>query len=382
MTGRGAKKRGRPPKSGSFEKNKKFQYHLLKKPKYLQQQNLSGSLASTPSASRATSPLGSDTSKRSTRKQRGGKSHKSKRGGLSNAYSRRGYNPQAADYHESEYHYGSDFGDEYSDRSEAEEDRGSESSEGSGGDGAASDSDFSISSCSSTVGTPRKTGNNLLRPLSPDPLWLQEERQIPPLELPASSDDLIISHNLVLQIVGIYEVLRHFRHLVRLSPFRLEDLCAAVSCEDQSTLLVEVHIMLLKALLREEDAQQTHFGPLDHKDSVNITLFLLDTMTWPEVLRVYVESDKSFDQNVSRILNSCEYPFTTVEDRVAVLQFLCNQFLITNPVRDDLISEGEFSCFRDMENRFIFTNCLLYVLNLPSETISIGENNNNQYSAV
>ncbi|XP_038215302.1 nucleosome-remodeling factor subunit NURF301 [Zerene cesonia] len=339
MSGRGAKKRGRPPKSGTFEKNRKFQYHLLKKPKYLQAQNIgSGSLASTPSASRASSPQGSDTSKRSTRKQRGGKSHKSRRGGLSNAYSRRGYNPQAADYHESEYHYGSDFGDELSDRSEPEEDRVSESTDGSVSEGAASDSDFSVSSFNSTVGTPRKP-TNINRPPSPDPLWLQQERQIPHLDLPSSSDDLIIPHNTVLQVVGVYEVLRHFRHLVRLSPFRLEDLCAAISCEEQSNLLTEVHIMLLRALLREEDAQQTHFGPLDHKDSVNITLFLLDVMTWPEVLRVYVDSDKTFDKNISRILNSCEYPFTTVEDRLSVLQFLCNQFLITNPVRDDLISE-------------------------------------------
>ncbi|XP_072944153.1 nucleosome-remodeling factor subunit NURF301 [Epargyreus clarus] len=338
MSGRGTKKRGRPPKSGSIEKTRKFQYHLLKKPKYLQPQNIgSSSLASTPSASRASSPQGSDISRRSTRKQRGGKSHKSKKGGLSNSYSRRGYNPQAADYHESEYHYGSDFGDEYSDRSEGEEDRGSESSEVSVGD-AASDSDFSVSSYGSTVGTLRKT-TSTIRPPSPDPLWLQQERQVPQLELPPSSDDLLVPHNLVLQVVGVYEVLRHFRHLVRLSPFRLEDLCAAVTCEEQSNLLIEVHIMLLKALLREEDAQQTHFGPLDHKDSVNITLFLLDVMTWPEVLRVYVESDKSFDPNITKILNSCEYPFTSSENRLAVLQFLCNQFLITNPVRDDLISE-------------------------------------------
>ncbi|KAL0842047.1 hypothetical protein ABMA28_014249 [Loxostege sticticalis] len=342
MSGRGAKKRGRPPKSGSFEKNRKFQYHLLKKPKYLQnQQNVgSASAVSTPSASRASSPQGSDISRRSTRKQRGGKTHKSKRGGLSSAYSRRGYNPQAADYHESEYHYGSDFGDDYSDKSEPEEDRGSDSSEESGGDGAASDSDFSVSSFSTSGGTPRKAVSNAIRAPSPDPLWLQEERHIPQLELPQSSDDLIIPQSLVLQVVSIYEVLRHFRHLVRLSPFRIEDLCAALSCEDQSNLLIEVHIMLLKALLREEDAQQTHFGPLDHKDSVNITLFLLDVMTWPEVLRIYVESDKSFDQNVVKIVNSCEYPFTSIEDRVAVLQFLCNQFLITNPVRDDLLSEA------------------------------------------
>ncbi|CAB3236349.1 unnamed protein product [Arctia plantaginis] len=342
MSGRGAKKRGRPPKSGSFEKNRKFQYHLLKKPKYLLNQQNAGStsLVSTPSASRASSPQGSDISKRSTRKQRGGRAHRNKRGGITGSYSRRGYNPQAADYHESEYHYGSDFGDEYSDRSEPEEDRGSDSSEGSVGDGAASDSDFSVSSFSTTSGTPRKVNNNLLRAPSPDPLWLQQERQIPPLDLPPSSDDLLIPHNLVLQVVGVYEVLRHFRHLVRLSPFRIEDLCAALSCEEQSNLLIEVHMMLLKALLREEDAQQTHFGPLDHKDSVNITLFLLDVMTWPEVLRIYIESDKSFDQNVVNILNSCEYPFTSVEDRLAVLQFMCNQFLITNPVRDDLLSEA------------------------------------------
>lgn len=344
MTGRGAKKRGRPPKLGSFEKNKKFQYHLLKKPKYLQAVSVgAGSLTSTPTASRASSPQGSDVSRRSTRKLRGGKTHKSKRGGFPSAYSRRGYNPHAAEDHESEYHYGSDFGDEYSDKSELEEDRASESaSEASAGEGAASDSDFSISSYSNTSGTPRKPVSHLVRPPSPEPLWLQE-RKIPQLEVPHSSADLITPKEVVLQVVGIYEVLRRFRHLVRLSPFRIEDLCAALCCEDQSSLLVEIHIMLLKSLLREEDAQQTHFGPLDHKDSVNITLFLLDVMTWPEILRIYVESDKLFDQNVVKVLNSCEYPFTTVEDRLVVLQFLCNQFLITNPVRDDLLSEGKNS---------------------------------------
>lgn len=345
MSGRGAKKRGRPPKSSSFEKNRKFQFHLLKKPKYLQQNAVNTSMINTPSASRASSPQGSDISRRSTRKRKDRKTHKSKRGGISNSYSKRGYNPQAADYHESEYHYGSDFGDEYSDKSELEEERGSESSEGSE-DGAATDSDFSVSSFSTTSGTPRKTNTITNRPPSPDPLWLQQGRQIPPLDLPPSSDDLIIPQNLVFQVVSVYEVLRHFRHLVRLSPFRLEDLCAAISCEDQSNLLIEVHMMLLKALLREEDAQQTHFGPLDHKDSVNITLFLLDVMTWPEVLRIYVESDKVFDQNVIKILNSCEYPFTSVENRLTVLQFLCNQFLITNPVRDDLLSEGNFFGFK------------------------------------
>lgn len=187
-------------------------------------------------------------------------------------------------------------------------------------------------------GTPRRQTN--LRPPSPDPLWLQN-RDLPPLNLPKSSDDLLIPKQHIMNVVSIYEVLRHFRNLVRLSPFRLEDFCAALMCEDQNSLFAEVHIMLLKALLREEDSQQTHFGPMDQKDSVNISLYLLDYLTWPEVLRAYVESDKGFDREVLEVLSSTEYPFSNLEDRIKVLQFLTDQFLTTNPVRDDLLSEGK-----------------------------------------
>lgn len=62
MTG---KKRGRPPKVTTNEKPK-FQYHLLKKPKYLSDKK-SDSQISTPSASRASSPQDSEESRRSSR---------------------------------------------------------------------------------------------------------------------------------------------------------------------------------------------------------------------------------------------------------------------------------------------------------------------------
>jgi hypothetical protein len=62
MSGRGNKRRGRPPKTSS-ESPKKFQMHLLKKPKYLQQKGLDSQL-STPSASRASSPFESEGSSR------------------------------------------------------------------------------------------------------------------------------------------------------------------------------------------------------------------------------------------------------------------------------------------------------------------------------
>ncbi|XP_018571402.1 nucleosome-remodeling factor subunit NURF301 isoform X2 [Anoplophora glabripennis] len=342
MSTRGMKKRGRPPKVQVAERTKKFQYHLLKKPKYLLNYKGSDSQSSTPTASRASSPQESDTSRRSSNRIRGKDGHRTSRraGYVGSAYQRRGYNTSQVDYHDSEYHYGSDFGDDSSDnKSDIEDELGvSESeSEGSVGD-PTSDSDFSLSSYSTMSGTPRKTFNVNRAPTPEPPLWLQN-REIPKLVLPKSSDDLLVPKEHVMEVVSIYEVLRHFRNLVRLSPFRLEDFCAAIMCEDQSSLLAEVHIMLLKALLREEDSQQTHFGPLDQKDSVNISLYLIDYITYPEVLKAYVESDKNFDQKVLEVLANTDYPFSTLEDRIKVLQFLTDQFLTTNPVREDLLSE-------------------------------------------
>lgn len=244
------------------------------------------------------------------------------------------------DLRDSEYHYGSDFGDESSDKSDIDDDpllaSEPESTESIGEPNPSSDSDFSLSSVSNG---PRKSLLSTQRAPSPEPLWLQN-RDLPGLELPKSSEDLLISRDSVMQALSVYEVLRHFRTLVRLSSFRFEDFCAALTCEDQTNLLAEIHIMLVKALLREEDSQQTHFGPLDQKDSVNVSLYFVDPMTWPETLRSYVESDKNYDQGILNILSTMEYPFCGIEHRLKVLQFLTDQFLITNPIREDLLHEG------------------------------------------
>lgn len=128
---------------------------------------------------------------------------------------------------------------------------------------------------------------------------------------------------------------------VRLSPFRFEDFCAALMYEETSYLLAEIHINLLKAILREEDLLQTHYGAVDQKDSINSILYFMDNITWPEVLREYIESDKSFDQQVFKVFNSGdEYPFTSIKNRLAVLQFLTDQFITSTLIREDLVHEG------------------------------------------
>ncbi|XP_042688761.1 nucleosome-remodeling factor subunit BPTF isoform X12 [Centrocercus urophasianus] len=62
-------------------------------------------------------------------------------------------------------------------------------------------------------------------------------------------------------------------------------------------------------------------------------------MTWPEVLRVYCESDKEY-HHVLPYQETEDYPYGPVENKIKVLQFLVDQFLTTNIAREELMSEG------------------------------------------
>lgn len=272
---------------------------VIKKPRYLRDQEEESNHSRSCSPSRFHDSFGED------------------RGGLINSgksKNKRGYNPDIDDK-ESEYLYGSDFElDDLSDKEESDSrslsDEGGELQDDD--DIRLTDEDASMSSYCTNGSTP-----NIFmvdsRPQTPVPVWLQD-RQYPPLELPNSSDDLLLPKAYILKAVGIYEVLRHFRTLVRVSPMRFEDFCAALMAEEQSSLLAEVHMSLLKALIREEDSQQTHFGPLDQKDSINVILYFIDALTWPENLRLYLQSDQEF-RAIKKILDSCDYPFTSLENR-------------------------------------------------------------------
>ncbi|KAG9470855.1 hypothetical protein GDO78_016589 [Eleutherodactylus coqui] len=142
-----------------------------------------------------------------------------------------------------------------------------------------------------------------------------------------------------MNVIAVYEVLRNFGTVLRLSPFRFEDFCAVLVSQEQCTLMAETHIALLKAVLREEDTSNTTFGPADLKDSVNSSLYFIDGMTWPEVLRIYCESDKEY-HHVLPYQEMDDYPYGPIESKVQVLLFLVDQFLTTNMAREELMSEG------------------------------------------
>ena len=170
------------------------------------------------------------------------------------------------------------------------------------------------------------------------------------LKLPASSQDLLIPDDHILKACSVYEVLRHYSILLRLSPFRFEDFCAALSSEDQSNLLSEIHIALLKSIIRAEEKDGVQFGPLDYKDSINSIIYFMDSFTWPESLKLYLFNDpvayalplEIFDRNKEYPLAPLKSNNTDVaiKNRIAMLSFLADQFLTTTAVRDDIVNEG------------------------------------------
>ncbi|XP_005095843.3 nucleosome-remodeling factor subunit NURF301 [Aplysia californica] len=178
----------------------------------------------------------------------------------------------------------------------------------------------------------------LKRPKTPD---IGDDKDIPALELPSSATDLLLPAEHILQAIGIYEVLRHFRTILRLSPFTFEDFCASLLSDEQSNLQAEIHITLLKALLREEDASNTTFGPQDLKDSINISIYYLDSMTWPEIIRAYLDSEMHPEYRAHlSILESPDFPFVPYAEKLQVLQTLTDLFLAVSKVREEIINEG------------------------------------------
>lgn len=120
-----------------------------------------------------------------------------------------------------DYHYGSDF--EESEKSEDELSESEQSDTNVEDADEVSDSDFSVSGFS-VASRARKSNVSYIRNPSPEPLWLRDE-EIPKLEIPKSSEDLLVPNEHVMQALCVYEVLRRFKSQVRFSNYFSFMLC-------------------------------------------------------------------------------------------------------------------------------------------------------------
>lgn len=316
MSSRGRRGRGRPPKSSFSGPGRSF---LLKKPKFYTNESDSNS------NSRCSTPVGSNpntpSSRVSTRSGGRGRIHEWPR---KSVFLNDARDDDDFGYNEDE---NSDVDGENDDLDDPLDDR---------------ESDFSFEEDESVYSEEsygsRKKGIFQRRPKSPE---IMDEETVPPLPMPASSTDLNFDHDLIMQALGLYEVLRHYRVILRLSPFRFEDFLQALRSEEHSCLLTEIHITLLRALQREEESNNTTFGPQDVKDSINITFYFLDALSWPEVAYTYLDSAVTQEfRSALPALNKPDYYSTSISERLQILQTLTDLFLATSTVREEIMNEG------------------------------------------
>ena len=113
----------------------------------------------------------------------------------------RGYNPSAVNYKESEYHYGSDFEDEYDDDDGAahgdDDESGKSDSSSDLDDSRESDDELEVES---DVDLDVVLSSSDSLPETPVPFWLRTDEEIPDLKFPPSSQDLLVPNEHLLQV--------------------------------------------------------------------------------------------------------------------------------------------------------------------------------------
>lgn len=73
----------------------------------------------------------------------------------------------------------------------------------------------------------------------------------------------------------------------------------------------------------------------------------MDSVTWPECLKAFLQSDASYAPALE-VIQSCDYPFAKtcddmIEARIALLTILADQILSTSTVRDFITEDGNLA---------------------------------------
>lgn len=197
--------------------------------------------------------------------------------------------------------------------------------------------------------------------IADDVFFLPKDDSTLQLTLPPSSTDLLIENELLVPALEIYEVLRKFHQLLRLTPFTVEDFCGVLQLQNENTqLLSEIHIALIKVIIKNEESFGFAFTPQDSKATFDFVVHNLDEATWPLVVSDYItsldptscRSKQKFAGIVDDSLNSCvdiaqdivmisQYPFVNAARRLIVLKVLVDIFTDLDIVRTEINADGQ-----------------------------------------
>lgn len=170
----------------------------------------------------------------------------------------------------------------------------------------------------------------------------QDPETLPKLELPESSADIPIARQHTMDAIEVYEILRSYHRTLRITPFTFEDFCAALISKNNSCIMAEVHMALLRVCLKSDDEEQTHYSVTDTNNAVNIMLHHMDTLTYAEILRQYIESYQLEDSSVRDAINVENYPYVGYEAKLVVLLFMSYRFLYSSEFKKVVNNAGKF----------------------------------------
>ena len=153
-------------------------------------------------------------------------------------------------------------------------------------------------------------------------------------QLPVSSTDLHVPSRQALHLASIYEFLRHFSPILRLTPFLFEHFCTAMieSSHLNNLLFSQIHICLLRLLIKQDDDDGlTYASETDIKGIIDLSFVTMDYLTWPYILQLYVNSHPQLKYFHSIVH---QYPFEVdLDEKIELLQGLCDVALTTKIIR-------------------------------------------------
>ncbi|CAF2580635.1 unnamed protein product [Rotaria sp. Silwood2] len=152
--------------------------------------------------------------------------------------------------------------------------------------------------------------------------------------LPISSNDLSVTSQQALHLATIYEFLRHFSSILRLTPFLFEHFCTSIiqSIDINNILFSQIHICLLRLLIKQDDDDGiTYASETDVKGIIDLSFVTMDYITWPYILQLYVTSHPQLKIFTSIVK---DYPFnTSIQEKIDILSALCDVTLTTKTIR-------------------------------------------------
>ncbi|UMM16688.1 hypothetical protein L5515_013594 [Caenorhabditis briggsae] len=173
--------------------------------------------------------------------------------------------------------------------------------------------------------------------------WIDMDPEtIPKLDLPESSQDIPLPKHATMDAIEVYEILRSYHRTLRITPFTFEDFCAALISKNNSCIMAEIHMALLKSCLKSDDEEQTHYSVTETNNSANIMIHHMDTMTYAEILRQFIEAYPFSDSSVRDAINTENYPYVGYESKLVVLLFMSYRFLYSLEFKKVVNNVGKF----------------------------------------